>query len=139
LPEFPLLDVAKKLGLDVVKVYGGGFYYGYYSQNRKVIGIATPEEKTFFHELCHAIEDKIFGGLVMGQEPLQEIVAEFSAQCLCRIVGKSYDKHAGNSYEYIERYAKEAKLTPYGAILRLLPRVDNIFKYIFGGKNGLPS
>jgi len=40
----------------------------------------------------------------------QEIVAELSAAVLCRVAGKT-SKHLGNSYHYIERYARGAHLT----------------------------
>jgi len=88
--------------------------------HRKEIALATPEEKTFFHELAHAGHDKILKGLKKGQDPFQEIVAELSAQALCHLVGRQADDSLGNSYRYIESYAEKANLTPHGACLRVM-------------------
>ena len=51
-----------------------------------------PEESVFFHELAHAAHEKVKGTLKAGQDPLQEVVAELSAQALCRMVG-NMDEH----------------------------------------------
>lgn len=78
------------------------------------IALATPEEMTIFHEMSHAAHERVKKGLKAGQYPLQEIVAELSAQTLCHLVGKKANHTFGNSYRYIERYAKKANLTPHG-------------------------
>ena len=53
LPELPLLDRAKEWGISVKAIPGNYRFRGYYSSNGRHIGLATPEEKTFFHELAH--------------------------------------------------------------------------------------
>ena len=45
-----------------------------------------------------------------GQDPLQEIVAELSAQALARIVGRSAEDTIGNSFRYVDKYAKQLKV-----------------------------
>ncbi|RPI19216.1 MAG: antirestriction protein [Ignavibacteriae bacterium] len=130
LPQFPLIDKAATLRVSVHPTAGNIAYNGYYDPTRKVIALATPEEKTFFHELCHAVDHKLKGELKRGQDPLQEIIAEISAQALCRIVGKDGRKHFGNSYRYIESYAKELSISPYSAILQVISQVDAILKYL---------
>lgn len=132
LPELPLLDVAQKWGIAVMAVPGNYTYYGYYAPDKKTIALATPEEKTFFHELSHAAHQKILGKLKRGQDPLQEIVAEVSAQALCRIVGKDGDKFFGNSYSYIELHAQKMDITPHMAVLKVITDVEKVINLILG-------
>ena len=130
LPEHPLMDKATEWGIDVKAVPGNTDHYGYYSSNKKLIALATAEESTFYHELCHVAHEKVIGNLKRGQDPFQEIVAEVSAQALCRIVGKDGDKHLGNSYRYIESYAKELELSPQSAVLHVISDVEKVLHLI---------
>ncbi len=130
LPEHPLLERAEELGVEVKSAPGSYQYYGYYNTDRKEIILATPEEKTFFHELAHVAHEKVIKKLKPGQNPAQEIVAEFTAQVLCNMVGKTMDRHLGNSYIYIERYAQALEMTPHKAVLSLLLEIDKILKLI---------
>ena len=93
LPEFPLMERAREWGISVKAIPGNYRYQGYFSFESKEIALATPEEKVFFHELSHAAHEKIRGSLNSGQDPLQEIIAELSAQALCRMVGKQFCRH----------------------------------------------
>jgi hypothetical protein len=133
LPELPLLDKAKEWGISVKAIPGNYRFSGYYSPERHEIALATPEEKTFFHELAHAGHERIKGRLTNGQEPLQEIVAELSAQALCRLVGKQTNDTTGNSFRYIERYAEKVKLTPHVACLKVLAETENVLNLILKG------
>ena len=136
-PELPLLNRAEEWGIFVKAVPGNYKFRGYYSPQRQEIGLATPEEKTFFHELAHAGHEKVKGGLESGQDPLQEIVAELSAQALCRLVGKQANDTIGNSYKYIERYAEELKLSPYLACMKVMSETEKVLQIIMkGGGNG---
>jgi antirestriction protein ArdC len=130
LPELPLLDKAREWGISVKATPGNYRFSGYYSPERQEIALATPEEKTFFHELAHAGHERIKGKLTSGQEPLQEIVAELSAQALCRLVGKRTTDTTGNSFRYIERYAEEVKMTPHLACLKVLGEAENVLNLI---------
>jgi len=130
LPHFPLIQHAKSLGVSVHAIPGNYSHYGYYDPKKGLIALATPEESTFFHELCHLTDHKLKGEIKKGQDPLQEITAELAGQALCRIVGKDGDKHFGNSYQYIENYAKELKISPYNAVLRILSDVEAILHYL---------
>lgn len=129
-PDLPLIQRANEWGISVKAVPGNYRYSGYYSSIRQEIALATPEEKTFFHELAHAGHEKIKGGLTAGQDPLQEIVAELSAQALCRLVGKQAADSTGNSYRYIERYAKKLKLSPHSACFRVLGETEKVLNLI---------
>ena len=133
LPELPLVERAEAWGISVKAVPGNYRYRGYYSPTRREIALATPEEKTFFHELAHAGHERVKGGLAKGQDPLQEIVAELSAQALCRLVGKNLADTTGNSYMYIERYAEKIGLSPYSACLKVLGETEKVLNLILAG------
>ena len=111
LPELPLMEVAKEWSISVKAIPGNYQYSGYFSQDRKEIGLASKEETVFFHELAHVAHQKLLGELKKGQDWRQEIVAELAAATLCKIVGKT-SKHLGNSFRYVEKYAESAKLNP---------------------------
>ncbi|MFH1728427.1 MAG: antirestriction protein [Pseudomonadota bacterium] len=130
LPELPLMDIAKKWNINVKAVPGNYKYYGYYSQDRKEIGLATSEEKTFFHELAHSAHSILKGNLKNGQDPLQEIVAELSAATLTRIVGKKSQDTLGNSYRYIEEYAEKLEMSPYTGCIRVLNETEKVLELI---------
>ncbi|MBF0231098.1 MAG: antirestriction protein [Desulfamplus sp.] len=134
LPDLPLLERARELGVSVKAIHGNLQYYGFYSPDRKEIALATPSEKTFFHELSHAAEDHIVKGkLKRGQDPFQEITAELASQVLARLVGKSIQDTTGNSYQYIKRYAEKIKLSPYKACLTVLSRTEKILDLLLHG------
>jgi antirestriction protein ArdC len=130
LPEFPLQKRAEELGVSIHAIGGNTSHFGYYDPKKSLIALATPEEKTFFHELCHVADHKLKGEIKTKQDPLQEITAELAAQALCRIVGKDGDKYFGNSYRYIENYANELEITPYNAVIRVISDVEAILKYL---------
>lgn len=133
LPDLPLLDRAHEWGIDVKAVPGNTMYYGYFSPDRKEIALATKEELDFFHELAHAADFIIKGSLKPGQDPLQEISAELSAQALARIAGKSLQDTTGNSYRYIKRYAQQMKMDPHKACLKVLADTEKILTLILHG------
>ena len=135
LPELPLLERAEEWGVSVKAIPRNYCYYGSYSKSKKEISLATAEESVFFHELAHAGHEKVKGDLQGGQDPLQEIVAELSAQALCRLVGKQANDSIGNSYKYIEKYAEELKLSPYSACMKVMSETEKVLKLILKGDN----
>jgi len=130
LPPLPLLEKAEEWGVSVKAVPGNYSYYGYYSPSRKEIGLASPEELTFFHELAHSAHERLVGKLTPGQNPIQEVVAELSAQALCCLVGKSGKKTLGNSYHYIERYAQKMNMGVHAACLQVLSETEKVLNLI---------
>lgn len=134
LPDLPLLEKAEAWGINVKTVPGNYHCYGYFSPKNREIGLATPEESTFFHELAHVAHEKIIGGLKGGQNPLQEIVAELSAQALCKIVGKEQSDTLGNSYRYIEDYALQLKMSSYTACLKVMADTEKVLSLILNDK-----
>jgi antirestriction protein ArdC len=134
MPELPLMQRALDWGINVKAVPGHIRYYAYFAPERKEIAMATPAEKSFFHEISHAADHIINGKLKPGQNPLQEITAELSAQALARIVGKSSEDTTGNSYRYIKRYAEQIKMSPHKACLKVLADTNKILNLILHGR-----
>lgn len=134
LPDLPLIERAQDWGISVKAVPGSYRYYGYFAPDRKEIAMATSAEKIFYHELAHAADHIIEGHLKPGQNPLQEIKAELSAQALARIVGKSAEDTTGNSYRYIKRYAEQIKMSPHKACLKVLADTEKILNLILHGR-----
>jgi hypothetical protein len=135
LPELPLRKRAENWGIEVKAIPGNYRFRGYYSPDKNLIALATPEEKTFFHELGHAAHSRLKGGLSKKQDPLQEIIAELSAQALSRMVGKKDKDTTGNSYQYIERYAKDIGLSVPNACLRVLKETEKVLTFILKGSD----
>ncbi len=133
LPELPLMEVAQRWGVSIKAIPGNYHYIGCFSQEHKEISLATKEESIFFHELSHAAHQKILGELKKGQDWNQEIVAELSAAVLCKIVGKT-SRYLGNQYQYIEKYAKEANLTPWQGCIRVMGEVERVLNLILEGE-----
>jgi len=134
LSDLPLIERAQDWGISVKAVPGNYRYYGYFAPETKEIALATPSEKTFYHELSHAADYIIRGKLKPGQNPFQEITVELSAQALARIAGKSAEDTTGNSYRYIKRYAKQIKMSPHKACLKVLSDCEKIINLILHGR-----
>ena len=134
LPQLPLMEVAQEWGISVKAIPGNYRYFGYFSQERREIALATEEESVFFHELAHAAHQRILGELKRGQDWKQEIVAELGAVVLCKIVGKT-SKYLGNSYRYIETYAKSANLTPWQGCMKVMSGTEKVLNLIMGWKS----
>lgn len=133
LPDLPLIERAQEWGIKVKAIPGNYRYKGYYSSERKEIALATKAQCVFFHELAHLSYEMIKGSLKSGQDPLQEIVAELSAQALCRLVGKQPTDTLGNSYKYIEGYASRINLSPLSACSKVLHEVEEVLNLILKG------
>jgi antirestriction protein ArdC len=135
LSDLPLIEVAKSWGISVTAIPGNYQYFGYFSQERKEIALASQEESVFFHELAHAAHQRILGQLKRGQDWKQEIVAELSAAVLCKIVGKT-SKFLGRNYQYIESYAKQVHLTAVQGCLKVMSDVESVLNLILKGGVG---
>ena len=133
LPEVPLLQRAEDFGISVKAMPGNYRYFGYFSIDRKEIAIATSQEVVFFHELCHFSHSIIKGGLKRGQDPLQEIVAELSAQALAIMVGRSAEDTTGNSFRYIQKYAEQLGISVQAACLKVMSETEKVLDLILKG------
>ncbi len=132
IPELPLIEKANEWGISVKAIPSNYFYRGYYAPDNNEIALATEEECVFFHELSHAGHDRIAEGLKKGQDPLQEIVAELGAATLCQIVGLTGEKHLGNSFRYIEGYAKKINMSVYSACIKVMNETEKVLDLILG-------
>jgi len=131
-PDLPLMERAKELGIKIsteLPCYG---FYGVYIANKKEILIASPEEIVFFHELSHAAYEFCIDKLKPSNNWIQEVIAELSAQALCHLVGKQPNNNLGNSYHYIESYAASEGLKPVTACLKVINDVETILNFILG-------
>jgi len=133
LPELLLMEVAEAWDISVKAIPGNYRYYGYFSQERREIALASKEECVFFHELAHAAHQRILGQLKKGQDWKQEIVAELVAAVLCQLVGKT-SQYLGHSYQYIERYSRQANLTPVQGCLNVMSDVESVLELILKGQ-----
>ena len=131
-PPPPLLDVATKWGINVKYAPFLGSYYGYYSNRgngEKRIMLNTPDIKVFFHELAHAAHDRLKGGLKGGQNPEQEIVAEFASAVLTVMYVPDYPNLPW-AREYIAGYAAARKMNAGAACVRLLGETEKVLAEI---------
>ncbi len=138
IPQHSFLKVAEAWKISVQTCPFAGDVYGYYERGQKIV-LASPEEDVFYHELAHAAHHRL--GLIRKecQDPANEIVAEFSAAVLSSMQGKK--AKLGNSYEYLEHYAKLQKMSVERAVLHLLAEIEVVVKLILetDEKESLPS
>ncbi len=132
LPEFPLLDIARSLGISVKSMPDNGRYYGFYKPSADMICLATAEEIVFFHELAHAVHYRVCPDVSKDctQISRKEIVAELSAAALCVLVGKSGFVYLANSFHYVKSYVAESKKTPVAACFKVLEDVEKILRFL---------
>jgi len=132
LPKLPFMEKAMEWGIDVKPIAFQGRYNGYYQPygEKEKIRLATPHEKTFFHELSHAAHKRVKGYLHGGQDAKQEIVAELAAQTIAQIAGTEIESTMGNSYEYIKGYATRLNKDVGKACLSVVAEVEKILKLI---------
>jgi antirestriction protein ArdC len=135
LPDLPLMEVAQEWGISV-KAVPSKYHFGCFSQKQKEIALATEEESVFFHELAHAAHQRVLGVLKNGQDWKQEIVAELAAAVLCKIVGKT-SKFLGNSYHYIERYARQANLSSWQGCIKVMADVEKVLDLVLRQSEGV--
>jgi len=103
---------------------------GYYRAKESIIALASPEEKTFFHELSHVSQDRL--GLLRKekQNTFNEVTAELSALVLSELVGKE-DPNAGATYAYIKRFIGTDDKEEIGKyLIKVLSDVEKIVNNI---------
>ena len=128
LPEFFGKELAKKWGIKIKQGFENPKFYAFYDQTKNEIMMATDSQQTFFHELSHAADKKINKKLKGGQQPDQEIAAEFSAAILMTMFGlKAGEK---NAYNYIKLYADKMGKDPIDCIIPLISRISKIVTLI---------
>jgi hypothetical protein len=122
LEGLPLREVAESWGLKVESFDGReGGSAGYYS-SAGAIALGVRNLSTWFHELCHAADDRNIGGLKPGQRVDQEVVAELGGAILLTILGKPVDADLGGCWSYVEHYAEKTGNATIDVCLELLNR-----------------
>jgi hypothetical protein len=134
LPGLPLIEKANEWGISVKAIPGNYRCYGYFSHERKEIGLASKEESVFFHELAHAAHQKVLKDFKNIQYWRKEIVAELTAAVLCKMLGKT-SRYLGNNHQYISHYAKETNLTPVRACMDVMGDVEKVLNLILEDSN----
>jgi hypothetical protein len=129
LPPLPLMQRAEEWGLSVKAVPGNYQYHGYFSHDKREIGLASKDEAVFFHELSHAAHMRLVGDLRTLPSWEKEVVAELAAAALCRIVGKESNQ-LGSSYKYIKHYAEQEGLSPVKACLKVINQTEAVLTTI---------
>lgn len=134
LSELPLLNVAKKWGLEV-QAYNGreGEALGFYSYNG-TIALGTQNLSTWAHELAHAADDKL-GSLKGDKKWVVEVAAELAGAVLLEAIGKPDASDRGGCWEYIKNYAESANIEPIDACRMVLGRVAKIVELILETAN----
>jgi len=129
--ELPLRAIAENLGLKIEYGFSSGYYYGYFSPEAGKIMLCTDAEQTFFHELAHAV-DHALGNLTPSarQDPLNEVVAEFTACFLASQYGKA--PNMLYTREYVKGYAGREHVSI--ALSRAMTRTIAIIEYIQAAK-----
>ena len=122
LENLPLRQVADGWGLSVSAFSGeGARYYGYY-KHRKAIALGVKNLSTWAHEIMHAADDKVQGGLAGSSKIDKEIIAELGGTILLEILGYQTESDRGGCWQYIKRYSDSAKIKPLTAITKVLNR-----------------
>ena len=121
----PLYEVAQAWGLKVDYIPFGGNAYGSFQDMTKTIRLATHEEKVFFHELAHAAHAQL-ETLKGGQDPRQEIIAEFTACVLMQVYGLR--DSTGYTWEYLKSYNPDPIKAVMGALDTIGKVLDKILE-----------
>jgi len=82
----------------------------------------------FFHELAHAVHQRVEGDLKSGQIPSQEIIAELTAATLAQMYCP--EANLGFSYDYVKGYAEKSKKTIERACLAVINTVGLVLDEI---------
>ena len=132
LPEFkptkrPDLEyVAKRLGVTIHYNELAGMH-GYYHRITKEIHLATTNQAVFFHELGHAIDDKLHKDFNKMPKAKCEAIAEITACVLARMYGVEM---IGHSQKYLSQYVG-GKQYVANMTMGVLNKVGNILDFIF--------
>ena len=142
LPEYapasppPLLHIAEVLGVgvDYNLSLAGMKAFGIYNTRDKTIDLATHDIETFFHELAHALHDRL-GTLILMSSAKREVIADFTACVLMDMYGVD---HTGNTWLYIEQFDNDPLMAVYQSlgtieqVIELLVELDQ--KEVANGK-----
>lgn len=123
LANLPLRKVADHWQLTVKPYNGkGARALGWY-RHGEAIALGVENLSTWAHELTHSADDKL-GTLERGtgQHWRKETVAELGGAILMYCLGYETDADLGGAWEYIGKYARDAKIEPIKACMEVLNR-----------------
>jgi len=111
LPDFPMIEVARRMGLEIRAEFFEGRSYGSYNPVDERIILRSPDATTFYHEVGHHLHNLILKAegkeLVGGQDDAQEIIAELVGGCLANMNGVAWSVE--NIAAYVKGYNGNAK------------------------------
>jgi antirestriction protein ArdC len=130
LNNLPLLDVAKKWGINV-QAYNGTEHgsLGYYTLDGQNIALGVQNLSTWAHELCHAADDRL-GSLKDDKRWVAEVAAELSGAVLLEALGYTNESDKGGAWEYIKSYANRNGVEAIEACRQVVGRVEKIVSLI---------
>lgn len=137
-PLPPLAEVAGAWGIRVR--YGPGEegrtgFWGYYAPGGEIC-LLTYAEKVFFHELAHAVHDRITP-LRRGQVARQGIVAETAAAVLLLLYG--FEGYVAEAREYVAHYAHESPASAVRGVMRHLSEIEQVLELVVRTAKDLAS
>jgi antirestriction protein ArdC len=126
----PLLDVARRLGVEVTWQPVTDDRLGACASDGSRMVIGTHEASVFFHELGHAVHARVNGGsLAGGKVEEKEAVAEFTSCVLMELYGVG--DTSGNAWRYIKHFNEK---DPLQAVVKALGEVEAILQVLEGGE-----
>ena len=122
--------MAEKLGIEVSYKPLKYDYYGKYNSKSDRIELCSESAVTYYHELAHALDNRLNGELKKSSERRNEIVAEFSAVVLCQLSG--IEGYEDQSYRYIKHYCENDKSDNaiLKSIMKILSDVEKIVEEV---------
>jgi len=120
--SLPLLDVAKAWGISVEAFNGcNGRALGKFRSDGH-IALGVKNLSTWAHEFIHAADHRLGNLKEHGQHWRSETVAELGGAILLEALGFETESDRGGAWQYIERYALAAEITPLQACMDVLKR-----------------
>ncbi len=130
--DLPLIEVAEAWDINVGSYSHRGSvplgYFRYSGNGQQAIMLAVENLATWCHELVHAADHRVTE--LKGEKWHKEIVAELGSAILLTCHGLDYDADLGGAYEYIQRYALDAKVSPIRACIQVLDTTCNCVQLI---------
>lgn len=125
--DLPLIEVAQAWDINVGSYSHRGAdplgYFRYSGNGNQAIMLGVENLATWCHELVHAADHRLTN--LKGEKWHKEIVAELGSSILLTCHGLDYDADLGGAYEYIQRYAVDARISPVKACIEVLDTTCN--------------
>ena len=129
--DLPLLEVAEAWGVNVhaADTVSRGAA-GVFNSGSNSIGLGVSNLTTWLHELVHKADHKLGNLTEQGQHWMSETVAELGATVLAHMIGAGDQADEGGCWDYVQHYAKEAKIDPEHACLKAINRIGEAVSLI---------